>query len=226
MAGAGLVMRAAGMRADLQHLAEPARLEDLLHLVDRRRVAPAIADLEQSAGLFDRVDNACGIVRTAPGGLLAQHRLAGFERLDRPIRHQIAFGVDQDGMDVRIGEDILLGPRPETERLDEGFEQRTVVIGAHQADVDRTLERLHPTRCVRMGDTQAGYADLLRIAECVGHGFVSVSGFWGQSLTVRPVFTDSSAASASLSASRPSSTLVGSGVPSTNAVRNASSSAA
>ncbi|MNF80806.1 hypothetical protein D3C84_630580 [compost metagenome] len=91
------------MRANLQHLADFTALQHLLHFFHRRRVAPAVADLEQPAGALDRVDDAGGVDGAAARRFLAEHRLAGLQSFDGPVGHQVALGVHQHHMHVRVG---------------------------------------------------------------------------------------------------------------------------
>ncbi|MCY1313794.1 hypothetical protein D9M70_643500 [compost metagenome] len=49
------------MGTDLQDLADFAALQDLLHLLYRRREAPAIADLEQIPGAFHGLHDTAGV---------------------------------------------------------------------------------------------------------------------------------------------------------------------
>ncbi|MNS57074.1 hypothetical protein D3C72_899510 [compost metagenome] len=101
--GVGLIVGAAGMCANLQDLADLSALKHLLHFFHRRRVAPAVAHLEQPAGALDRVDDAGGVDGAAARRFLAEHRLAGLQSFDGPVGHQVALGVHQHHMHVRVG---------------------------------------------------------------------------------------------------------------------------
>ncbi|MNY35729.1 hypothetical protein D3C86_1701570 [compost metagenome] len=109
--GVGLIVGAAGMCANLQDLADLSALKHLLHFFHRRRVTPAVAHLKQPAGALDRFDDTGGIDGAATRRFFAEHRFAGFQGFDSPVGHQVAFGVYEYDMHVRVGEDFFLAAR-------------------------------------------------------------------------------------------------------------------
>ncbi len=150
--GVRLIVRAAAMRAHLQHLAEASALEDLLHRVDRGREAPTVADLQEAAGALHRFDDAPGVGRVPASRLLAEHGLPGLERLDGQIGHLIALRVHVHDVNFRIVEDLALGSRLQPQGFCKRHKQRTVVRRTHHPRIGQPPDGAHAPAGVGMCD--------------------------------------------------------------------------
>ena len=152
----GLVVRTATMGPDLHHLAEATAFQHLMHRVNRRRIPPAIADLQHAVVALHGVHNLAGICRVASCRLFTQYGLACLQGFTRQIGHLVALGVDVDSMHGRIVEDFLLAARLQSQCVTERLQQRTVVPRAHHAGIGKSLNGANTAGGMGMGNAKTG----------------------------------------------------------------------